>query len=93
MIKPMNLFLLLIVVDQCWDENKIDLARQTMILFLKSLPLNCHSNIIRFGSKYTSLFNDITVIYNEENARKAEQLIDGMEANLGDTKLVSVPIF
>jgi hypothetical protein len=33
------------------------------------------------------------VIYNEENARKAEQLIDGMEANLGDTKLVSVPIF
>jgi len=28
------------------DENKIDLARQAMILFLKSLPVNCQFNII-----------------------------------------------
>ena len=74
------------------DENKIGLARQAMILFLKSLPLNCHFNIIRFGSGYESLFNDITVVYNEENARKAEELINGMQADLGGTELVSVSI-
>ena len=32
------------------DENKIGLARQAMLLFLKSLPVNCHFNILRFGS-------------------------------------------
>ena len=74
------------------DDNKIGLARQAMILFLKSLPLNCHFNIIRFGSQYTSLFNDTTVIYNEENARKAEQLINEMKADLGGTELVNISI-
>jgi hypothetical protein len=74
------------------DENKIGLARQAMILFLRSLPLNCHFNIIRFGSQYRSLFNDITVIYNEENARKAEELINGMKADLGGTELVRLSI-
>ena len=39
------------------DENKIGLARQAMLLFLKSLPVNCHFNIIRFGSEYKSLFH------------------------------------
>jgi hypothetical protein len=71
------------------DENKIGLARQAMLLFLKSLPVNCHFNIIRFGSEYNSLFNEITVVYNEENALKAEQLSKNMQADLGGTELVS----
>jgi len=71
------------------DENKIDFARQAMLLFLKSLPLNCHFNIIRFGSSYETLFNDITAIYNKENAQQAEQLINNMDASLGGTELVS----
>jgi hypothetical protein len=74
------------------NQNKIELAPQAMILFLKSLPLNCHFNIIRFGSQYKSLFNDITVIYNEENARKAEELINEMKADLGGTELVRILI-
>jgi hypothetical protein len=71
------------------DENKIGLARQAMLLFLKSLPVNCHFNILRFGSQYQALFKEITVIYNEENTRKAEQLIKDMRADLGGTELVS----
>ena len=71
------------------DENKIGLARQAMLVFLKSLPLNCLFNIIRFGSQYNSLFPDITAIYNEENAQKAEKLINQMSADLGGTELVS----
>ncbi|CAF2920181.1 unnamed protein product [Rotaria sp. Silwood2] len=70
------------------DENKIGLARQAMLLFLKSLPLDCHFNIIRFGSNHKALFNEITAIYNEENARKAEQLINELRADLGGTKLL-----
>jgi hypothetical protein len=60
-----------------------------MLLFLKSLPVNCHFNIVRFGSEYNSLFNEITVVYNDENALKAEQLIKNMQADLGGTELVS----
>ena len=71
------------------DENKIGLARQAMLLFLKSLPVNCHFNILRFGSQYEALFKEITVVYNEENTRKAEQLIKSMRADLGGTELVS----
>lgn len=71
------------------DENKIGLARQSMLLFLKSLPIDAHFNIIRFGSNYQTLFPSITAIYNEANAQKAEQLINhGMEADLGGTELV-----
>lgn len=71
------------------DENKIGLARQAMLLFLKSLPVNGHFNIIRFGSQCKSLFSQITAIYNEENAQQAEQLINGMKADLGGTERVS----
>ena len=71
------------------DESKIELARQAMLLFLKSLPLNCHFNIIRFGSTHDSLFPTITAVYNEENASKAESLTNRMKADLGGTELVS----
>lgn len=75
------------------DENKIGFARQAMLLFLKSLPLNCHFNIIRFGSTHKTLFSDITAICNKKNARQAKQLILNMQANLGGTELVSLSLF
>jgi hypothetical protein len=71
------------------DENKIGLARQAMLLFLKSLPVNCHFNIIRFGSEYKPLFQNITAVYNEENARQADESTTKMQADLGGTELVS----
>ncbi|CAF1376753.1 unnamed protein product [Rotaria sordida] len=70
------------------DENKIELVREAMLIFLKSLPINCYFNIIRFGSDYESLFEKRTVIYNEENVRKAETLIEQMKANMGGTELL-----
>ena len=72
------------------DENKIGLARQAMLVFLKSLPVHCHFNIIRFGSNYKCLFNEVTVLYNEANVQQAEQLISQMQADLGGTELVSI---
>ncbi|CAF4671164.1 unnamed protein product, partial [Rotaria sp. Silwood2] len=70
------------------DKNKIGLIREAMLLFLKSLPTYFHFNIIRFGSNYCTLFDDITAIYNEENAQKAEQLTKYLKANLGGTELL-----
>ncbi|CAF0827662.1 unnamed protein product [Adineta ricciae] len=70
------------------DENKIGFARQAMLLFLKSLPVGCHFNIIRFGSQYKTLFNENTVLYNKTNAQRAEQLIERLKADLGGTDLL-----
>jgi len=57
------------------EENKINLARQAMILFLKSLSMNCQFNIVRFGSKYQTLFRQITEQYNEINVKHAQQIV------------------
>lgn len=76
------------------DENKIGLARQAMLLFLKSLPVNCYFNILRFGSDYQALFQQVTVVYNETNAQKAVEMSKNMEADLGGTELVRlIPFF
>ena len=71
------------------EANKIGLASQAMLLFLKSLPVGCRFNIIRFGSHFVSLFSDqVTVEYNDENMRQAESLIKGMRADMGGTELM-----
>jgi hypothetical protein len=72
------------------DEGKIGLARQAMSLFLKSLPVNCQFNIVRFGSSHQALFSDITAVYDENNAQKAEELTNRMMADLGGTELVNI---
>lgn len=70
------------------DENKIGLTRQAMMLFFKSLSVNCQFNIIQFGSSYRTLFTKVTDTYNEQNAKQAEQLILQMSVNLGGTELL-----
>lgn len=75
------------------DENKIELARQAILLFLKSLPVKSHFNIIRFGSSHTSLFNSVTSVYNEKNARQAKDLTQRIKADLDGTELVRSFIF
>lgn len=72
------------------DANKIGLLRQAILIFLKSLPVDSHFNIVRFGSDYESLFEKRTVVYNEDSVGKAEQLIEEMQANMGGTELVSL---
>ncbi|CAF3638431.1 unnamed protein product [Rotaria sp. Silwood1] len=71
------------------DNNKIGLARKAMLLFLKSLPVKCRFNIIRFGSNFAPLFNDqVTREYNEKNMSQAQALIQSMKADLGGTELL-----
>ena len=63
-------------------------ARETLILFLKSLPEGCSFNIIGFGSRFEQLFPQ-SVPYSEETLDKATQLAERMDANLGGTELLS----
>ena len=70
------------------SEDKIGLASKAMLLFLKSLPVGCRFNIIRFGDRFTSLFSDeVTHEYNETSMQCAESMIKSMKADLGGTEL------
>ena len=67
----------------------INSARDTLILFLKSIPPGCYFNIIGFGSSYQALFPKQSVAYNQENLDKAVQHAQSMAADLGGTELMS----
>ncbi|CAF4959107.1 unnamed protein product, partial [Rotaria sp. Silwood1] len=74
------------------DDDRINLARDAMLLFVRSLPMGAHFNIIRFGSDYEILFNDITLttsVYGERTAKQAENLARTMAADLGGTELLA----
>ena len=66
----------------------INSARETLILFLKSLPEGCNFNIIGFGSRYEKLFSAVSVPYTQESLDKATRHAREMQANLGGTELL-----
>ena len=66
----------------------INSARETLILFLKSLPEGCNFNIIGFGSRYEKLFSAVSVPYTQETLDKATRHAQEMQANLGGTELL-----
>lgn len=72
------------------EENKIGLAREAMLLFIRSLPVGSQFNIIRFGSRFDILFKGetSTAVYSEQTAKKAEDLTRSMEADFGGTELL-----
>lgn len=62
-------------------------VKETLLLFLKSLPTNCYFNVIGFGSYYRSLFQD-SQPYNEATLGKACAYVHKMRADLGGSNLL-----
>ena len=62
-------------------------ARETLILFLKSIPPGCYFNIIGFGSDFRHLFPQ-SVPYNQANLDKALRHAETLSADLGGTELL-----
>ena len=68
--------------------SRIDSAKETLLLFLKSLPDGCYFNVVGFGSSYKTLFKK-SELYNDANLKKATDLTKSMEADLGGTEILS----
>ena len=83
-----NEFIFLVDRSGSMRGNFIDSARETLILFLKSLPEGCNFNIIGFGSRYEKLFSAVSVPYTQETLDKATRHAREMQANLGGTELL-----
>eukprot|EP00079_Xenopus_tropicalis_P032046 XP_017945817.1 PREDICTED: von Willebrand factor A domain-containing protein 5A-like [Xenopus tropicalis] len=67
--------------------RRIDSAKETLILLLKSLPLGCYFNIFSFGSKFSSIFSESTA-YTQESMAVAVKLVNQMDANMGGTEIL-----
>jgi uncharacterized protein YegL len=66
--------------------DRIEDAKKSLILFLKSLPQNSYFNIISFGSSFYGYPEALK--YNDQNVEKAVNEISAMGADLGGTEIL-----
>ncbi|KAM9660174.1 LOW QUALITY PROTEIN: von Willebrand factor A domain-containing protein 5A [Trichechus inunguis] len=69
------------------SQLRIDAAKETLILLLKSLPVGCYSNVFRFGFSYESFFQD-SVRYTQHTVEEAVRKYL-MKADLGGTEILT----
>ncbi|KAI4897473.1 hypothetical protein NFI96_013350 [Prochilodus magdalenae] len=68
-------------------QKRIESARETLLLLLKSLPLGCYFNIYSFGSHYDSFFPR-SGEYTQETMDQAVERVKEMHANMGGTEIL-----
>ena len=78
------------VLDQSgsMSGSSMNIAKESLILFIQSLPLNSKFDIIGFGSNYVEYFSTIQD-YNEKTTKEAIEKIKSLSANLGGTEIYS----
>lgn len=68
--------------------SRIEKAKEALILFLKSLPVQTFFNVVSFGSKFEFMFKS-SIKYDNTNLEKAIQNIKRMTADMGGTEIYS----
>ena len=81
-------FIFLVDRSGSMDGSYIKSARETLMLFMKSLPEGCRFNILGFGSRYEWLFSEVSVLYSQETLDKAMAHLQDLQADLGGTQLL-----
>jgi uncharacterized protein with von Willebrand factor type A (vWA) domain len=67
--------------------SKIRQVRETLQIFLRSLPEGTLFNIVGFGSNFEKLF-PTSEVYNDKSLEVASAHVAKMDANLGGTNIV-----
>nr|DBA23804.1 TPA: hypothetical protein GDO54_014683 [Pyxicephalus adspersus] len=67
--------------------KRIQSAKETLVLLLKSLPLGCFFNIYGFGSHFESFFLE-SVEYTQQSMEEAVKKVNEMDANFGGTEIL-----
>ncbi|XP_067388362.1 von Willebrand factor A domain-containing protein 5A-like [Emydura macquarii macquarii] len=70
------------------SPQRIDSAKETLVLLLKSLPLGCYFNIYGFGSKFESFYPQ-SVQYTQQTMAESLQRIQRLQADLGGTEILA----
>ena len=66
--------------------DSIRIAREALGVFIHSLPVDAHFNVICFGSSYRKLFQESKAL-TDESLAEAKSLIQRIDANLGGTEI------
>uniref|UniRef100_A0A8C4RLR7 von Willebrand factor A domain-containing protein 5A-like n=1 Tax=Erpetoichthys calabaricus TaxID=27687 RepID=A0A8C4RLR7_ERPCA len=72
---------------ECNSVRRIESARDTLLLLLKSLPFGCYFNICLFGSRFKFFFPK-SVEYTQQTMESAMKKVKDMDANLGGTEIL-----
>ena len=64
----------------------IKILKETLILFLKSLPFESYFQIIGFGYSFIK-YNEYPILYNKKNIKEIIEKISTFKANLGGNVL------
>ncbi|XP_053310678.1 von Willebrand factor A domain-containing protein 5A-like [Spea bombifrons] len=67
--------------------QRIQSAKETLILLLKSLPLGCYFNIFGFGSHFESFFPE-SVEYTQQSMDAALQKVSEIDSDFGGTEIL-----
>ncbi|XP_034643106.1 von Willebrand factor A domain-containing protein 5A-like isoform X2 [Trachemys scripta elegans] len=70
------------------SRQRIDSAKETLVLLLKSLPLGCYFNIYGFGSRFESFYSQ-SVGYTQQTMAESLQRIQQLQADLGGTEILA----
>ncbi|BHF79414.1 von Willebrand factor A domain-containing protein 5A [Sparganum proliferum] len=70
------------------DGNNILQAKESLLLFLKSLPTDCRFQIVGFGSTFSALFDE-PQDYTEDSMKAALEYQRKMSADMGGTEVFS----
>ncbi|XP_027267638.1 von Willebrand factor A domain-containing protein 5A isoform X5 [Cricetulus griseus] len=73
-----------------WNDSqlRIEAAKETLLLLLKSLPMGCYFNIYRFGSSYEKFFPE-SVKYTQETMEESMKRVKHLRADLGGTEILT----
>ncbi|RJE20743.1 Von Willebrand [Aspergillus sclerotialis] len=83
---PSNSLEIVFIIDRSGSMTKIPTLRSALKVFLKSLPLGVHSNICSFGN-IRQFFSPHSVPYDEQSLKRANELADLLEADMGGTEM------
>ena len=82
------IFIFLIDQSGSMGGKSIELAKNSLLLFIQSLPENSYFQLIGFGTTFKK-YNERPVKYNQENISNIINIINGLSANLGGTNISS----
>ncbi|XP_042328297.1 von Willebrand factor A domain-containing protein 5A-like isoform X7 [Sceloporus undulatus] len=68
-------------------RSRIQSAKETLLLLLKSLPLGCYFNIYGFGTDYESFYPQ-SVEYSQQTMSESLERLKKVKANLGGTEIL-----
>ena len=81
-----SLFLFLIDQSASMDGKPIELVKESLLIFIQSLPKNSYFQIIGFGSNY-KMYNKTPVKYNNSNIKEIMIKIKAFRGDMGGTHM------